>query len=808
MKRHLVLSLLFVAVVGWSVTARPAAQSSQPAARAPLTATQSPSAAPAAFTAEDMLKVASVSVLDLSDDGRRVAVSSRRSFDNAEVDNYRYGDPTYNAPSRARLLVIDTTTGAALAPFKDLVNLRQAVWAHDSTRLAIVLAEPAESATPPAANAPARSARPTARPLVAKVAPPAGPVVYIWDAAKAALAAVPITGDLAISANSSLEWTPDDTRLVLTFRTPGWERDASDRFKAITAGPVIVHSSADPFLDWDALQRSTRRRILGELDLATGVVTRLMPEQKLSSYNVARDGSFVTFLEDVTEKTDYDEINGTTNALKLLPRAPGGAVRTIVEGKDLNGLTLRWSDDGRTFAYAKKGEVFVQSVDAGAKPRNLTPPPPGEKEDDKTEPAAATATRPGDAAKDDKKETFAVGPFSRDGSKLLITSKKGWYVVNVADAKRELVLALNEEDEEKNPKMDAVAWSPDGADIYVSYGERDRWERGFDRLTVAMKRRTPLVRDARLYSGFRMSRDGSTVLVSISDGDRPADLYATSPDLRSLRKLTDANSWLADRPLPKSELVSYRDADGKVLYGVLRYPANYVKGQKYPTIFEIYETFFDNGFNARAAFLANHGYAVFHPSVNLVIGRPGEAWVKGVTSAANKLIEMGVADPERLGVHGTSYGGYATVLLITETDRFKAAVNVSGKVDMVSFYTDSPRLGVRNIHAPEKSQDRLGATLWEHPELYLDHSAILHADRIKTPLLCITGDQDPNVPPSQSREIYYALRRLGREVEWVHYVNGAHRPPNSVAESIDFEQRILAWYDKHLKGDLKKKTTD
>ena len=172
---------------------------------------------------------------------------------------------------------------------------------------------------------------------------------------------------------------------------------------------------------------------------------------------------------------------------------------------------------------------------------------------------------------------------------------------------------------------------------------------------------------------------------------------------------------MADVAVPRSELVAYRDADGKELYGVLRYPVNYVKGQKYPTVFELYETFFDNGFNARATFLANHGYAVFHPSVNLVVGRPGEAWVKGVTAAANRLIELGVADPDRLGVQGTSYGGYATVLLITQTDRFKAAVNVSGKVDMVSFYTDSPRLGVRNTHAPEKSQDRIGGTLWEYP---------------------------------------------------------------------------------------------
>jgi dipeptidyl aminopeptidase/acylaminoacyl peptidase len=315
------------------------------------------------------------------------------------------------------------------------------------------------------------------------------------------------------------------------------------------------------------------------------------------------------------------------------------------------------------------------------------------------------------------------------------------------------------------------------------------------------------VKDANLYGGTRLSRDGSTFIFTQSDGDRPAELHAADARFSSRKKLSDLNPWLAGKQLPRSELVAYRDVDGKQLRGVVRYPIGYEKGRAYPTVFEIYETFFDNGFNARAAFLTNHGYAVFHPSVNLVVGRPGEAWVKGVTSAANRLIDMGIADPDRLGVHGTSYGGYATALLITQTDRFKAAINISGKVNMISFYTDSPRLGVRNTHAPEKSQDRIGGTLWEYPERYLEHSAVLHADRVKTPLLNITGDQDPNVPASQSREMYYALRRLGKEVEWVRYVNGGHRPPNSAAESLDFEQRIVAWYDKYLKKDQKKRDT-
>jgi dipeptidyl aminopeptidase/acylaminoacyl peptidase len=404
-------------------------------------------------------------------------------------------------------------------------------------------------------------------------------------------------------------------------------------------------------------------------------------------------------------------------------------------------------------------------------------------------------------------ESFSVTSFSRDGSKVLLTSKKGWYVAAVADGARERVLTLDDKNEDRNPKLTVVDWTPLGDALLVQYGEPDRWDRGLSRLDLRTKALTSLARDSGVYQGFRTSRDGSTVVFQKSDGTRPAELYAADASFTSVRKLTDLNPWLAKKALPASELVSYRDADGKVLYGVLRYPIGYEKGKKYPTVFELYETFFDNGFNGRAALMAGQGYAVFHPSVNLVVGRPGESWSKGVTAAANKLIDMGIADPDRLGVHGTSYGGYATVLLLTETDRFKAAVNVSGKVNMVSFYTDSERLGVRNTHAPEKSQDRIGGTLWEFPERYIEHSAIFRLDRVKTPLLTISGDQDPNVPANQSRELYYALRRLGKEVEWVRYVNGGHRPPNSVAESIDFENRIVAWYDKYLKEKPKTTTT-
>jgi dipeptidyl aminopeptidase/acylaminoacyl peptidase len=267
-----------------------------------------------------------------------------------------------------------------------------------------------------------------------------------------------------------------------------------------------------------------------------------------------------------------------------------------------------------------------------------------------------------------------------------------------------------------------------------------------------------------------------------------------------MRRLVETNPQLATKRIGATELINFLDADGHSKNAVVYYPADYEKGKAYPTVFEVYEDFFDDNFDIRANVLTGHGYVVVHPSVDFETGFPGEAWLKGVTGAANKLIEMGIADSARLGLQGQSYGGYATNLLVTQTNRFKAAVNISGKVDMISFYTDSPRLGVRNVNAAEKTQDRLGASMWEQPQKYEAQSAILFADRIKTPLLLITGEQDSNVPADNTREMYYAMRRLGKEVVWVNYMNGGHGGGTASADDfLDMQRRMLEWYDTKLK---------
>ncbi len=715
-----------------------------------------------AFTVDDLLDVTNVSVADISDDGRWIAATSASLRDRIGIDNSRFGDPTYFAPSNTDVLVIDAQTGKPQKLLKEKRQVRQMKWSPDGNRLAMLVfnGEQFEPA--------------------------------IWERASAKLQPIKLPESKMVAGNTELTWTPAGDQLLLTLRPAEWRKQAHERFLAETKATVVVHSTKEPFLAWEDMRRMAALRSLAAYDAKSGETREVVAQTKLNSYDLSEDGSLLTYQEDITKKTDYDVIFGSENQVMAKPAA-GGETRTLL--KSTKGITLIWSRDGRHYAYAKDGNLFTASVD-DKEVRQITGKKDGE-----------TGGK-GDAEKEKKneKERFSTVRLSAKGDWLIASNKEGLWLVDAATGAKENFLKMNEEDKEA-PRYQVIEWN--GDDIYLTYASRTKWERGLVKYNRASKQMTDLVKDARIYSNFKLSKDGKTFVFSAAEGNRPADLFVADAGFKNIRRLTDANPQLKAKRLSKTELISYLDVDGTRSYGVVYYPTDYEPGKKYPTVFNIYEQFFDDTFQGTINVLTNNGYAVVQPSVNLEQGFPGEAWVKGVTAAANKLIEMGVADPERLGVQGTSYGGYATNLLITQTNRFKAAINISGKVNMVSFYTDSPRLGVRNIHAPEKSQDRIGATLWQQPQKYIAHSAIMFADRIKTPLLLMTGEQDHNVPARQAMEMYYALRRLGKEVAWVSYTNGGHGMPTSTIEEVkDYHQRILDWYNNHLKGDLKKKAEE
>ena len=715
---------------------------------------------PSALAISDLLDVRTTSIGDLSADGRWLFVTTSRPRTSMGVDyNRSFGDPTYSGPTKRESFVIDTRSGDRVPLFSEPRVVGNAAWSPDARTLAVLTQSSDDRFD-----------------------------LQLWDRVSRKHALVKVPAGRYATGSSDLDWSETGDRLYLSLRSNAWRAKAATEFARLTTGPRIVQSSTEPFLGWDGLNRMSLVESVVALDVKSGRVDDLLAEGMRQQWMIPRDGSAIVYSEDITRKTDYDVIGGSEQRLML--RAAVGGIPTEATPQvvfpTLKGVRLLWSRDGRRYAFVRDDALFVGTLGDSTRRRLAGDTTP------RTDTTAAARLRRA-------KERFTPVDWSRDASALIASNSDGMWLINASTGARTM-LAASSDSVRTTPRVQYIGTSSDDMQVYLGMQSRTTWTRGILRFDRPTSRLDTLVSDARHYGTFRMSEDGSTLIVSGGDGNRPYDLWAMSAPFKELRRLTTANPQLAERDLGATSLLTYLDADGRPEFGVVHYPRGYVKGRAYPTVFIVYETFFADTWDAVANLLNANGYVVVKPSVNFDIGYPGEAWAKGVTAAANKLIEMGVADSARLGVSGTSYGGFATNLLITQTNRFKAAVNISGKVDMVSFYTDSPRLGVRNVHAAEKSQDRIGATLWQQPQKYLANSAIMYADRITTPLLLMTGELDANVPAINTREMYYALRRLGKDVTWVSYAKGGHGTPlSSLDDWTDFHTRMLGFFDSHLK---------
>ena len=174
---------------------------------------------------------------------------------------------------------------------------------------------------------------------------------------------------------------------------------------------------------------------------------------------------------------------------------------------------------------------------------------------------------------------------------------------------------------------------------------------------------------------------------------------------------------------------------------------------------------------------------------------------KTVLPAVNKVIEMGVADPDRLALIGHSYGGYSVLSLIAQTRRFKTAIVADATGDLLAAYgqmrSDGTSLG---ISIEEQGQGLMGSTPWAVRDRYIENSPIYYLDRIETPLLIVEGANDTTIAPFLTDELFVDLRRLGKEVEYAKYADEGHSPLLwRYANQLDFCTRMLLWLDAHLR---------
>jgi dipeptidyl aminopeptidase/acylaminoacyl peptidase len=166
----------------------------------------------------------------------------------------------------------------------------------------------------------------------------------------------------------------------------------------------------------------------------------------------------------------------------------------------------------------------------------------------------------------------------------------------------------------------------------------------------------------------------------------------------------------------------------------------------------------------------------------------------------NRVIDLGVADPDRLGLMGHSYGGYSTLALLVQTKAFAAAVDSAGVSDLVSDYGSMSTTGEAfGIGWVESGQGGIPGTPWQYRSTFIENSPLFYLDRVQTPLLLVHGALDEAVPPSQTEAVFVGLRRLGREVVYVKYAGEGHWEgewgPDNV---VDYWQRVITWFDSHL----------
>ena len=702
------------------------------------------------FTPEDALNVRLPTIQDMSKDGRRVAVTVQTQGDRLNVNHGRYGDPTYVSPSKSEILIIDTESGIQYQLFEgDSAPVRNLRWSPDGLKLAFL-----------------RYTNSTFKLMVHNV--PSGQTEE-----------VKLDSQLTLASNSPLEWSPDGKNIAIGLRSPGWEIVALQAYLDLSEGPIVVQDSDNDFLAWDAVRKATDEIILSLVTLADGSVQQILPEQPVIEPKFSQNGQFLAYTTATRLRTSYLRSQGTEYEIfKLdLSSLENQTVHFIGE-EQINPV---WNNSVNAFAYSSDGNIFLRSLDADSL-KNLTP----------------------NETSDSQENEFEMIQWSSTGTKLLLSSQEGYHLLDIESGDINLIYKFEDKDEER-PDLEIESWTNDGTHLYISYSASDRWERGLLRYNIETQSTEDLILDQNLYRNWTISENASTIVYTKTNGDVPPEVWVSSDSFDRPKKLTELNPWIKDVTLTKSELISYLNVDGKKLYGILYYPIDYDPQKTYPLVAEIYETFFDNGFNANMNLLANQGWFGFRPSVDLEIGFPGEAWVKGVTTAINTVIDRGLVDEEKLGVHGTSYGGYATNLLITQTNRFAAAINISGKVNIISFLGDSEKITTRNYRAAEEGQDRIGATLWEQPQKYIAHSAIMFADRIDTPLLMLSGEYDWNVPETNQREMYYALRRLGKKVTWVNYMRAGHGAGRAGTQEdfLDHWNRIFDWYATYFSEEEK-----
>jgi dipeptidyl aminopeptidase/acylaminoacyl peptidase len=459
---------------------------------------------------------------------------------------------------------------------------------------------------------------------------------------------------------------------------------------------------------------------------------------------------------------------------------------------------------GTHILYYDDGHYFVKAILNSEEPVNIT--------------KAITETSFVDVEDDHnvrKPPTRPLG-FSRDGKHVLLTDNWDlWQVALDGSGGRNLT---------HNGKADQLRYTS-----FIQHLDPDEREPGYDFNKPAFIKFTGewtkkegyalyepksanllVVHTADAMLGPLFKARNANVYISTRQTalDAP-DYHASTDGLKSFTKLSTINpqqkdyNWCAG-----TKLVDYVGVDKKKLQGALYLPANYEKGKKYPTVVYIYEKLSDRvhsytppgSWGLNFSIYTSNGYAVFTPDLTYRINDPGVSAVECMLPALDAAIATGIVDGDKLGLQGHSWGGYQTAFLVTQTNRFKAAIAGAPLTDLISMYSSVYwNTGSANQPIFESSQGRFSGGYWEQEAAYIRNSPVFHATKVKTPLVILHNDKDGAVDFTQGVEYFNTLRRLQKPVVMLQY-KGENHGLVIPANRKDYSVRMKEFFDHYLQG--------
>ena len=360
-----------------------------------------------------------------------------------------------------------------------------------------------------------------------------------------------------------------------------------------------------------------------------------------------------------------------------------------------------------------------------------------------------------------------------------------------------------------NPRKPFNIINPKKSLLLTSFNENTK-ENGFFKLELAKKiGLKEIIQSKNVYKRVISNEENSIFAFSRENYSEYPDLYLTK-DFTNLTKLTDINPQQKNYNWGTAELVKWTTPNGYAAEGILYKPEDFDPNKKYPIIAYFYETHTEGLYSYHEpaptpsrlmiSYFVSNGYLVFSPDIRYQTGHPGKAAEEYINSGMKYLAQNPWVDASKMAIQGQSWGGYQVAHLITRTDMYAAAWTGAPVVNMTSAYGGIRwQTGMSRQFQYEKTQSRIGATLWENRDLYIENSPLFFLDKVKTPVAIMHNDNDGAVPWYQGIEMFTALRRLQKPV-WLLNYNGDEHNLMLRQNRKDIQIRQAQFFDHFLKG--------